>query len=237
MENKLKLLGLNLYQSKAYLTLVKLGKSKALTISQEAKVPHSKIYEVLDSLEKLELIYIIPEDIKHYAAKPIKFLKNLLHKKQKELALIDKEIDNLKQIEDTKSNGGITVVRGNRNLYKVSLEKENPKTFSYAIRFEANADNRPKMRDIKQLKDKIDNKIIYDFNTPVENIESWKDIYPTHKYINSPKVAVDINDTSTLIVLKDLASAILIESVEFSKVMKQLFESHYKNNWKQITKK
>ncbi|MCW4023759.1 MAG: TrmB family transcriptional regulator [Candidatus Bathyarchaeota archaeon] len=45
-------MGLNAYEIDAYITLLKGGEMTAMEISQEAKVPYSKMYEVLNSLKE-----------------------------------------------------------------------------------------------------------------------------------------------------------------------------------------
>jgi sugar-specific transcriptional regulator TrmB len=45
-------MGLNAYEVDAYIALLKKGQLTAMEISQEAKVPYSKIYEVLNSLKE-----------------------------------------------------------------------------------------------------------------------------------------------------------------------------------------
>ncbi len=45
-------MGLNAYEVDAYLALIDNGKMTAMEISQQAKVPYSKIYEVLNSLKE-----------------------------------------------------------------------------------------------------------------------------------------------------------------------------------------
>ena len=44
-------LGLNAYEVDAYVVLLDCGQMTAMEISREAKVPYSKIYEVLNSLK------------------------------------------------------------------------------------------------------------------------------------------------------------------------------------------
>ena len=50
--NALHEMGLNAYEIDAYITLLEGGQMTAMEISQEAKVPYSKMYEVLNSLKE-----------------------------------------------------------------------------------------------------------------------------------------------------------------------------------------
>jgi HTH-type transcriptional regulator, sugar sensing transcriptional regulator len=50
--NALREMGLNAYEIDAYITLLEVGQMTAMDISQEAKVPYSKMYEVLNSLKE-----------------------------------------------------------------------------------------------------------------------------------------------------------------------------------------
>jgi len=50
--NAMREMGLNAYEIDAYLTLLEIGQMTAMEISQEAKVPYSKMYEVLNSLKE-----------------------------------------------------------------------------------------------------------------------------------------------------------------------------------------
>ncbi len=49
--NALREMGLNAYEIDAYMALLEVGQMTALEISREAKVPYSKMYEVLNSLK------------------------------------------------------------------------------------------------------------------------------------------------------------------------------------------
>lgn len=50
--NALREMGLNAYEIDAYIALIEVGQMTAMDISQEAKVPYSKMYEVLNSLKE-----------------------------------------------------------------------------------------------------------------------------------------------------------------------------------------
>ncbi len=50
--DKLQKLGLTKYESVAYITLLKLGPSKATDITKESGIPHTRVYDVLSSLHR-----------------------------------------------------------------------------------------------------------------------------------------------------------------------------------------
>ncbi len=50
------LLGLNSYEARAYLTLLRLGQAQASKIADEARVPRGRIYDVLKNLESKGLV-------------------------------------------------------------------------------------------------------------------------------------------------------------------------------------
>ncbi|WP_297069712.1 HTH-type sugar sensing transcriptional regulator TrmBL1 [Thermococcus sp.] len=50
--DKLQKLGLTKYESVAYITLLKLGPSKATDVTKESGIPHTRVYDVLSSLHR-----------------------------------------------------------------------------------------------------------------------------------------------------------------------------------------
>jgi len=227
---KLKLLGLNTYETKAYITLIKKGKSKASFISQDSGVPNGKIYDTLDSLEHKGLIQIIPEKIKYYIPKPISHLKKLLLKKQKELTNLNKELDKLKEISETRQEGDILVVRGKKNFHKILQELPEPKKFSYTLKWNADITDLNIMKKIKnRINQGVKIKTLYNTKTPSENIKKWSKLIPNYKFIETDGIAMGINEKSVMISILELNSTILITSKNLSKVMKQLYEGYYKN--------
>jgi len=102
----LKKLGLSEYESKAYIALVKLKNAKAKEISDESKVPQSKIYEVLASLEKKNMVTTIPSKPKKFAViDPGIAIKNLISIKAKAIKeLMDEEKEIIRSIEKNEKN-------------------------------------------------------------------------------------------------------------------------------------
>jgi HTH-type transcriptional regulator, sugar sensing transcriptional regulator len=65
-------MGLNAYETDAYVTLLEIGQLTAMEISREAKVPYSKIYEVLNTLkEKGWIKSTETRPFKYYPASPL----------------------------------------------------------------------------------------------------------------------------------------------------------------------
>ncbi|ADT84627.1 HTH-type sugar sensing transcriptional regulator TrmBL1 [Thermococcus barophilus] len=56
---KLQKLGLTKYESLAYITLLKLGPSKATDITKESGIPHTRVYDVLSSLHRKGFVDIM----------------------------------------------------------------------------------------------------------------------------------------------------------------------------------
>ena len=68
--NTLREMGLRGYEAKAYLSLLELGVATASQISEHSEVPYSKIYEVLNSLERKGWIETQDERPRRYYPKP-----------------------------------------------------------------------------------------------------------------------------------------------------------------------
>ncbi|MEB3760091.1 MAG: hypothetical protein GSR72_03895 [Desulfurococcales archaeon] len=78
MINKIKaLLGLNTYEAKAYLAILKLGSASPLRISTVSGVPRGRIYDVLKSLELKGLVYRSGED--YHAVRPKEALSQIAY--------------------------------------------------------------------------------------------------------------------------------------------------------------
>ncbi len=86
MIERLKKLGLNSYESRAYLVLLKLGNALADEIAIKAKIPMGRIYDVLSRLEEAHLVLIQATRPKRYMpVEPATSLKWLSVNKLNEL--------------------------------------------------------------------------------------------------------------------------------------------------------
>lgn len=79
-------IGLTKGETKVYLTLTKLGMSKTGKLTKEADVCSSKIYKILDRLEKKGLVgHIIIGKVKHYKATEPERVLQYVEEKEKEI--------------------------------------------------------------------------------------------------------------------------------------------------------
>ena len=86
MIERLKKLGLNNYESRAYLVLLRLGNAVADEIAIEARIPMGRIYDVLSNLESARLVIIQATRPKKYLpVEPAISLKRLSVNKLNEL--------------------------------------------------------------------------------------------------------------------------------------------------------
>jgi sugar-specific transcriptional regulator TrmB len=73
-------MGLNAYETDAYVALLEVGQMTAMQISREAKVPYSKIYEVLNSLK--EKGWIKSSETRPFKYQPVPPLEAMAFTKQ-----------------------------------------------------------------------------------------------------------------------------------------------------------
>lgn len=93
----LKEFGLTEYEASAYIALNILGKGKASEISKKANIPQSKIYEVLESLARKELVEFIGGKPKEFKAIDFHLgLQTLLEKEERRIFELKKKIERLK---------------------------------------------------------------------------------------------------------------------------------------------
>ncbi len=105
-------LGLNEYQSKCLATLVKNSDMTAREVSQEAEIPYSKVYSVLNSLADMSLIVCTEGRPKKYIARDEEHIVSFLtSRKEREMVRIRKQAreakEKLRTIKSTGSHGQI----------------------------------------------------------------------------------------------------------------------------------
>ena len=129
MKLELQSLGLNSYESAAYVTLVREGISTALDISKKSSVPHGKIYPVLAVLEQKGFAKKFEGTPSRFmAVEPKIIIEDVFHRKELELKELkrrsEKLITELQALNVKKSAEPlekIKVIEGYKNYLNLSV--------------------------------------------------------------------------------------------------------------------
>lgn len=150
---KLKALGLNKYESEAYLSLLNLGTVTAYRLSENSEVPFGRIYGILDSLENKGLVTMESKDPKKYrAVEPKTGLRALLNEKDKEWQDKKKE---LKELIDSleyqkKDSEPVKIIKSKEVYYrKIKESAEEAESEILFIAGNLSADKRTKIQEIE----------------------------------------------------------------------------------------
>jgi HTH-type transcriptional regulator, sugar sensing transcriptional regulator len=225
-ENDLQILGLNKYEAEVYKSLVRLGKSSSVQISQDSDVPYGRVYDILNSLVNKKLVKIIPEKSKKFAPADPRILDELLKKKFEELQGIKQKVEKLKEDYSQKDEETVWVVKGKRNFYRAIGSLPEDKN-QLAIRYTAELN--PKwIRNMKKINSK--NLVRVDSET-IDNISAWKKHHPKLELrkIKNTGVAIDIRDNYCWVALIKSNTLLVIKDKAFIDLMKTLFLNTYKN--------
>jgi sugar-specific transcriptional regulator TrmB len=92
-------IGLTEGESKVYLSLLKLGPSTIGSIIKESQVSNSKIYDILDRLNKKGLVGISSiNNVRHFEAKDPSIIRDFVSKKEESIKKINSEIPRLQEM-------------------------------------------------------------------------------------------------------------------------------------------
>ena len=122
-----KKLGLNEYESRAYLSMLRLGNAEASLVSKNASIPRARVYDVLTSLEKKGFIEKKPsKPVAYVAVAPSKAFSSLKEQKQQHLERHLGEVEGIaavleKQLfqKESQASGGeyAILIEGRANIY------------------------------------------------------------------------------------------------------------------------
>ncbi len=133
----LKKLGFTDYETKIYLTLVRLGPSKASVISRASSVPSNKVYESLIKLAQQGFVSSLDLTPKFYKVTGIEKLRELVEKQEKEIREIKSSLSNLERSISAKRpdiQDIATVLKGKKNII-AKLGEQTPKFEEYQYSF------------------------------------------------------------------------------------------------------
>jgi sugar-specific transcriptional regulator TrmB len=135
-ESSLKSIGLTDYESKAYVTLLKLGSATAEQISEIGNIPLPRVYDTITELEKKGFVLISKGRPKRFKAiSPEKALSNLIDLRKKNfendiksfrnsIKNISKTLLQIQPVSTVESKQEIWSIEKRKNLQKILEEKE-----------------------------------------------------------------------------------------------------------------
>lgn len=133
----LKEFGFTEYETKVYLSLVQLGNSTASAIQQHTGVPSNKVYASLLSLIERGYVGTLPLRPKQYQLTGIQQFQETLEKKQKNIATLGKQLQQLKeQITSRQSDlqSIALVLKGKKKIMQMLAEaSDNAQQFGYSF--------------------------------------------------------------------------------------------------------
>lgn len=118
MLDKLQKFGLNLYEAKAYASLLKTGTANAYKISKESGIPRARIYDVLESIAKLGLAMVeeSSENVKIYTPVPSSiFLERIKKEWENDYEEVKSDLQDL-EAEEKKQEVYVFTVKGKENI-------------------------------------------------------------------------------------------------------------------------
>lgn len=230
-DENLRILGFNSYEAKIYLVLLQRGKLKVSQLLSETAIPSNKIYENLRSLEEKGLVAEIQEKVKYYISLPLNNLKELINDKRDLLESVEKRLEELSKLREKREDGEVVVLRNQKNFYRILSIMTVANEFSYSIKWKADVNNYNNFKSVEsEIKRGVDCKVLYSPDCKEDNIKKWAKFCKSYSFIETDKVALNVNENDTVISIANTNTNILIRSKSFSKVMQQLFDGYYKNS-------
>jgi len=110
--------GLNQYEAKAYVALIKIGAANAYKISKESGIPRARIYDILESLTVRGIVMLeeTNEDTKTYTPIPVNvFLEQIREKWTTTYNYVENELKVIES-QDKKQDIYVSTVRGEKNI-------------------------------------------------------------------------------------------------------------------------
>ncbi len=137
-EINLEEIGLTEGESKVYLSLLRLGASTIGKIIKEAQVSNSKIYDILDRLNKKGLVGVsIINNVKNFEAKNPSVISDLISDKEENINKVKKEIPRLQEMyeyaEPIQEAEILQGIRGIKTFTEMILEKLNKGDVFYIL--------------------------------------------------------------------------------------------------------
>ncbi len=240
-------IGLTPGEIKTYLALLKIGTSSTGPIAKESQVSRSKLYSILDKLEKKGLASHIERNGTTYfqAVEPAK-IKDYLKKKEEELQKLEKEfqtfLPTLEAFHKEKTTEKVSVYQGAKGLITahehIYLKLKKGDTYYYMgiPAFQPQPHHLYWQRDHeRRVKTGIKCRLLFNKDTSSEilkNRNSYKGCEARHMptSIKTPAMFLIYKDTVVIATQYPAVIAIEITSQEIANSFKAYFDEYWKKS-------
>lgn len=206
----LKKIGLTDYESRTYMALISLVSAKADEISKKSDVPRSKIYPVLEKLEKKELITIKQgRPLIYTAINPTESLNNYKKNLLRDLNIIEENLTKIYESKLPQVNMPVLSIEDKNKIIKKQNEllRRSKKTLHLRLGFILPEEvNMIKKLIIAALNNNVQVKILavkqFRINNQTISIEElFSDVDVEIKYVNLPAAMLIIKDYSEMLLV------------------------------------
>ncbi len=241
-------IGLTPGEIKSYLALLKLGSSSTGPIAKESKVSRSKLYDILDKLEKKGLASHIEQNGVTYfqAVEPSK-IKNYIKEKENKLKEVEAKFDSyLPQLEALQKLSGksqtVTVYQGFKGLIAIhehtylKLKKGEEFVYMGIPKSQPEAHHLYWQRDhLRRVDAGIKCRLLFNEDTPKETLKNRNkykgcDSRYMPSGIKTPSYMLIYKDTSVIVVPSENPLCIEIISQEIADSYMAYFEDLWKKS-------
>lgn len=248
VEELLSRIGLTEGESRVYLALLELGESSIGAIIREAQVSNSKVYNIIERLQKKGLAStVVKRGLKSFAAADPSRLEDMLGEKERELAATKKSLtDALPKLEEMKRLGPaeeMRVFEGVRGVKVVveellDLLKEGDTFYILGAPRAANEAMEGYFADwhARRSKKKIKCKILYNEDSREFGKERKKLPYTEAKYLPNEIVTPGLIDIAGDHIIMIIFGARILAIVIRNKEMADSYLTYFNYFWK-IAKK
>ncbi len=245
-EQILRKLGMTTGEIRTYLAMLELGSSTTGPIANAAQISRSKVYVVLDRLEKKGLASHVEQNGMKYfqVADPIR-IKSYIREREEELKEIGKEFDssveNLRTLyKETGRVKSVSVYQGLKGLQTAHehtyLKVKKGETYDYlgGPRFQPESHHRYWKKDhLKRVAAGIKCRLLFNKGTPRETLRNRNSFWGC----DARYMPIDIYSPAYFLVYKDTVmmtvseeNPIVIEIV--SKEIAEAFSTYFEEFWK-----
>ena len=234
--------GLNKWESRTYVALLELGSTTTGPLIKKCEVPASKIYPVLESLNKKGLSsYVVKGKTKYFQAVGPEAINAIIQEKHKQVSAV---IPNLKALQQfSKSRQSVEIFEGMSSITKMVVSLiDSAKSGDEWLSFSIGEDELTEKGQlfwnkigIARYEKRLDVKIMdnkdYKSKLKIHYKDRWKYISKIIKFSNSIFPATTIIFRNRIIIinfLSDPETAVVIESKDLFKFYREFFLQQWK---------